>query len=418
MIQSPVFFNKTEISKRLVMFLLFLYLVLYFFISTKILWIFYLILFVLLVFSRRKLVAKPVIVIAILGLPLVWGLIMSYDENLYNTVQGFFYLSIPLLLILIGYQLSKYFTIRQYFSNVLVIGIIISLFFIFVAIYRVGFKAFLSPYTTARFIIGSGSPACVLSLIISLYSDNFDLQLFKNKIRKYLSIMISLTAIYLFASRTYWVMLILFILIFGIKIMKNNRLLLVIFLLIGVFIISVNLINSEHSLSFSKSFIFKLTRSFKEISLSDFKTYKEINLNYRGYEAYMSWKSYIAGNFTELVFGHGLGKLVDLDARVFLAGKYWTSVPVLHNGFFYILVKTGALGTIFNLLFFFFFGLVGVRKYRSSDREQQFLAVFVLACAISLFMTNFVVCGMFNFEMSILLITSGFIISKQIIEVK
>jgi hypothetical protein len=412
----PAFFNKTDISKGVVILLLFTFFVLYFFISTKILWILYLLFLGVLIFSRMKFVFKPIIIISILLLPILWGLVMSYNENLYNTVQGFFYLSIPLLLIIIGFQLSKIFSIKHYFSIILIVGNIISIMFILVAVYKIGFSAFLSPYTKARFVLGSGSPACVLSLIISIYSDKFDLNLFKNNTRRILSIIVSLAAIYLFASRTYWVMLIIFIIIFSFKTIRKDKLLVLIFLSLAAVLIFMNLIYTDNGLSFSNSLIYKLTHSFKEIELSNFKTLREINQNFRGYEAYRSWETYIDGKPSELVFGFGLGKLVHLNTQMLIEGRLWSDIPIVHNGFFYILVKTGALGVVFILLFFFFFILIGVRRCRSKSFEQQFIGLFILACGGALFITNFVICGLFNFEISILLITAGFIISKHYIQ--
>jgi hypothetical protein len=413
----PLFLNKTDISKRILVFLLFAFFVLYFFISTKILWVLYLMFLAVLILSRMKFVIKPIIIVSILSLPILWGLVMSYNESLYNTVQGFFYLSIPLLLIIIGFQLSKILSIKHYFSIILMVGNIISIMFIMVAIYKIGFSAFLSPYTKARFVLGSGSPACVLSLIISLYSDKFDFNLFKNNTRRILSIIVSLAAIYLFASRTYWVMLIIFIIIFSFKTIRNDKLIALIFLSFAAVLIFLNLIYTDNGLSFSNSLIYKLTHSFKEIELSNFKTLREINQNFRGYEAYRSWETYIDGNPCELVFGLGLGKLVHLNMQMLLDGKLWTDIPIVHNGFFYILVKTGAFGIAFILLFFFFFVLIGFKRCRSKNYEQQFIGLFILACGASLFMTNFVICGLYNFEISILLITSGFIISKHYIQI-
>jgi hypothetical protein len=407
------YIDKAELSKKSFLFLIALFLILYFYISTKIIWVLYLLLLTIVTLSRMKFVYKPIIILSILLIPLLWGSFMSFNGDLYHNSQGFFYLSIPLLLISIGFQFSNIFTIKQFLSFVLVIGTIISLLFIIVALFKIGFSAFKSPYTEARFILGSGSPACVLSLVISLFADKFGFDFFKNIFRKYLSILISLAAIYLFASRTYWVMLILFIAVFSVKTIKTDKLLISIVLLISFILIFINIHYSNDDLSFSNSLFYKLTHSFNEIALNNFYSDKDINLNYRGYEAYMAWKTYSQGNIPELIFGQGFGKLVNLNAEVLLAGKFWTQVPIIHNGFFYILLKTGALGLLFNLIFFFFFAMMGLRKYSSKDIKQQFLGVIVLACGLSLFMTNFVICGLFNFESSILLITTGFVLSNN-----
>jgi len=63
------------------------------------------------------------------------------------------------------------------------------------------------------------------SLILGIYSDKFGLSLYKNATSRWFSILINLIAIYLFASRTYWVMLFLFIIIFSLKTMRKDKLL-------------------------------------------------------------------------------------------------------------------------------------------------------------------------------------------------
>lgn len=412
----PLSFKKIDISERIIFFLLILFLVLHLYISTKILWIVYFILLLAITVSRMRVAVSRTSILYILSLPLMWGLIMSFNEDLYHIVQGFFYLSIPLILFAIGFQLSKSYSLEKYFSFIIIAGNIISLIFIFTAIIKVGFNSFLSPFTEARFILGSGSPACVLGLVTSLYSDKFGFILFKSKSGKYITVLLNFTAIYLFASRTYWVMLIIFVIIFSVKILKNYNLFVYTILFLVAFFTIINIVNSRNDLSLSNSIFMKLVHSFKEISVNNFTTYKEINLNYRGFEAYRALQTYSNGNPLELMFGQGLGKLVDLNTQVYLDGKLWNEVPVIHNGFFFILVKTGALGIIFILLFFFNIASIGFKRYRFNNREQQFLGVFILACGASLFMTNFVVNGLFNFEMAILILTSGFIISKDKIE--
>jgi hypothetical protein len=338
---------------------------------------------------------------------------MSFNEDLYHFSQGFFYLSIPLLLVTIGFQLHKIFSKKQFFTFLVVAGNVISLFFIISTLFKVGFSAFLSPYAQARLnLLGSGAPAPVLSLIICLFSDKFGLVLFNNNFKRYLSILLSLIAIYLFASRTYWVMVFIFVCIFIFKTMKSDRLLFLIILFLGSLFLIINYVNSQNELSYSTSILYKLTHSLTEIKISNFKTFRDINLNYRGYEAYRSWISYREGGFLELMFGSGLGKLIDLNTKIQLAGKVWSEVPVIHNGFFLALVKTGALGFIAILLFFFYITKEGLSRYKSKNTDQQFMSIFLVGCSAALFMANFVVGGLYNFEMSILLITSGYLISK------
>ncbi|MGC3977978.1 MAG: hypothetical protein QM751_06935 [Paludibacteraceae bacterium] len=67
----------------------------------------------------------------------------------------------------------------------------------------------------------------------------------------------------------------------------------------------------------------------------------------------MAIDTYADGNFLELFFGKGLGQLIDLKMYIELAGTDWRYIPVLHNGYAYILVKTGIIGVLFFVIFYF-----------------------------------------------------------------
>jgi len=315
---------------------------------------------------------------------------------------------------MIGFQMAKIYDLKHYFILIRNAGNIISLIFIIFTIQRVGFNAFLSPYTEARFIVGSGSPVCVLSLILGFFSGKFGLDIYRNRYERWVAIILNLTAIYLFASRTYWVVLILFILLFSLKAMKKENLLIILGLLLFIFFLIFIWVNSQSDLSFANSLLFKLINSLNEIRIKEFKTFEEINIYFRGYEAFRSWETYSNGNIFELIFGGGFGQLVDLKIEILLAGSYWKAVPWVHNGFFFILVKQGALGLIFIILFYIFFIKAGIKDLNSLSRDKQFRGILMISITLSLVITNFVDCGLFNFEMSILLITLGFLISLNL----
>jgi len=335
---------------------------------------------------------------------------MSFNSDIYHVVQGFFYLTIPLIFILIGYQLFRIFTLQMFLSYLVIAGNIIALFFIILTIIKAGFVAFISPYIEARFVVGPGSFACIYSLVIAAYSKNFNIKIFKNDKKRYLSILINLVAIYLFASRTYWIILFVFVIIFSISTIRRDRFVFNSIVILGLFLLAATILKSSSGLSFANSILYKLVNSFEEIRVNKFSNMEDITRYYRGYEAYRSWITYSQGNPMELIFGGGMGQLVDLNAKVLLAGSYWTKVPWVHNGFFFLLVKTGALGLIFNLIMFIYLIKSGLKRMINERHEFHFMQLSVIGCAISLFISNFVICGLFNLEMAILLIITGFLI--------
>lgn len=403
--------GRSALTRLILMSLLFSFLTLYFFVSHKIIWLLYLLYLVTIAAARMKLTIKPVIVPLLVALPLLWALLMSGQSDFYHFTQGFFYLSIPLIMIITGYQLSKIFSLHQFFISIVIIGIITAILFITLTVISAGFVAFLSPFTEARFVVASGSSACILSLITAAYSEYFGIKIFKQKTGKYLAVIINLIAVYLFASRTYWVFLFVFVIIFSIKTVRRDKLLFAGFMLIAGLLIFLSVIDSKEGLTFNNSILYKLINSLKEVKVRNITDYEYINWYFRGYEAYRSWVTFSESSLLHKVLGGGYGKLVSLNAEVLLDGKYWTAVPWVHNGFFFILVKEGLLGIVFVFLFFFYLGRESIRGYRKDSLQRQYLRLVLRGCTFTLFIANYVVCGMFSHEMAILLISIGFLLS-------
>jgi hypothetical protein len=408
--RDKILLDMERLNKSLIMLLLLSFLVLLIFISNKVVWVSYLFLAAILVMARKKIVIEPVQVLFLLVLPLIWCLLMSFNDGLVQSVKGFFYLSVPLMMIFTGFQLKRIFTFEEFYKWLVGIGTAISLIYIILTLARVGFVAFISPYAEARYSVGPGSPSVVLSLIIALFSERFDVKIFKTNNERRIIILINLIAIYLFASRTFWVMLVVYIIFFSIKIFKRDNLLVLSGIALAVVITIVIITNSRTGLTFSNSILYKFVNSFSEIRMGDFKTDRDINSFYRGFETYRSWKTYAGGTIPELLFGGGYGKLIDLETEVKLAGEYWTKIPIVHNGFFFVLVKEGALGLIFNILLFLKIFGTGLANYRTKHKQTAFISVFLIASGAALILVNYVDCGMYTLEMTILMITTGFLL--------
>jgi hypothetical protein len=74
----------------------------------------------------------------------------------------------------------------------------------------------------------------------------------------------------------------------------------------------------------------------------------DLNAKYRAFEALAALNTYLAGGGWNLLFGNGFGKMVDLGTLMTLGlpGKQtdFQYIPILHNGYLYLLVKTGLVG--------------------------------------------------------------------------
>jgi hypothetical protein len=157
----------------------------------------------------------------------------------------------------------------------------------------------------------------------------------------------------------------------------------------------------------------KLARTLTEISVSDYKDSKEINDNWRGYETYRAINEYKSGNAKQKILGHGFGSLVELGLTKNLGGVDFTEIPILHNGYAYILVKTGIFG-ILCYIFFYSNLLIIALKYRNAlSSEQVLFSRLLLGCTLSLLLSMYVVGGMAEIHNSEYVLLVGFILNRM-----
>ena len=97
-----------------------------------------------------------------------------------------------------------------------------------------------------------------------------------------------------------------------------------------------------------ESFVQKTANTSSEVNVHSYETYEDINLNWRGFEAARAAKTYAEFGDTEKLVGGGFGTMVDLGFAMKLGlgndAESFEFVPLLHNGYMELLVKTGLLG--------------------------------------------------------------------------
>lgn len=91
-------------------------------------------------------------------------------------------------------------------------------------------------------------------------------------------------------------------------------------------------------------------RAVQEMTVSDYASEEDINLHWRGYESFMALRQLRSLGLRGLVIGGGFGQMVELEIPWVLSGVEFDAIPHLHNGYFYILVKTGFVGLLLFLL--------------------------------------------------------------------
>lgn len=297
------------------------------------------------VIQKNKLLSK---LLWFLLIPIGWALFYGivFHDN-YLVFKDCFYLSTPLIFILIGMIFARKLPFRTFIKSFIFFATASGLVFIADSFIQYGFEALLDPrdagYTNAFFgrsMILASCLACVILTGLHFFSK---LRIPKRKSWFYFSILINILCVYMSGSRTIILSLGVSLCIMFYYIVKRHLMIGVIGG--GVFLLAAIALTSSDS-SLAQAF----TRSGSEIGVRDYATQADINTNYRGWEAYQALKTYKKGNLYELLFGHGAGKLIALD--VVVIGDF-EAIPILHNGYYYLLVKIGPIGMLFYLLFYF-----------------------------------------------------------------
>ncbi|MCX2574018.1 O-antigen ligase family protein [Pedobacter sandarakinus] len=121
----------------------------------------------------------------------------------------------------------------------------------------------------------------------------------------------------------------------------------------------------------------------------------DINDNWRGYEAYQGVLKFYNGSTFQKTFGYGYGALVDLNLIMNLGGKDYSEIPVLHNGYVMLLVKSGIFGILMYLIFIYALGFMKLKKSEDSP-EQFYFGQMLSALSIIVLINTFTITGLLN----------------------
>lgn len=347
--------------------------------------------------------------IFIISFPLFIGFLGFFKFQLSDVIRDYYYFLNPLIFLSIGYSLSFLFSTKILLKIFLYLGFFFSLFHVFISFYKLGLNPF-AHFTVIRDEVSPGNSLTLLSLFIIFLGKKIDKNFYINPYFKVLAILIHILAFILFGSRTYLTMLLIFLAFLLIKKINRKTILFILIAISLFFIFSRSLTPQGDGISFSG----KLMGSFSEIGMNGFSDASDITKKYRGFEAFMTFQSFLSGSSNEQIFGQGFGALIDLKYEVFLGNQYFRFVPVLHNGFLYILIKIGIIGLFLYLIFYYFLFKNVARNFdpKNTNIEFYYLIRFCKASIISLLVSNMVVSSIFNPEFEFLQVFLMAIYSK------
>lgn len=158
-------------------------------------------------------------------------------------------------------------------------------------------------------------------------------------------------------------------------------------------------------------FTSRIVNFVDEIAFADYADQADINRNWRGFESYLALKTMDAGSLAHWMFGYGFGAVVDLGFLIELGSDVpLSAIPIMHNGYVYVLYKTGIAGLAAYVLFYLANVALAVRRARPRPRdpERTALALVMLGAVLSLAVIMVVVGGMPQMHGTELVLVLGF----------
>lgn len=315
------------------------------------------------------------------------------DEASYNFVRDIAYLLKPIIGLLLGYQLMRKFP-DSFFSTIIISGVLVSVGHLFVVL-----LTFLNYHTLTANILrshcGFFSDYEVYVIIILIFHKKFDYKITKQKLYVYGFLLITSTLLYV--SRTNFVQfLVLFVGMKGyFKINKRSisvMLLTIILVLAGYSAIYYS--NPSRSGKSFEVFLFKI----KNVPNEAFKTrvnssdWKDFNDNYRSYENITTVRQVTEDGLFSTICGKGLGASINLAQEIITTDNTKVKhIPILHNGFSTVFLKSGLIGVFFLILFL----ILLIKNTKSSVDEVKTLNFLIIGSGVFLILSNWVFMGLY-----------------------
>jgi hypothetical protein len=351
-------------------------------------------------------------------LKLVWpllgvlfvGFIGVYDHEMRHILRDIAFALTPITLIAIGYWIAGKRAMWPLILKVMVnFGFILAAIHLSTFLLNPGLLSLDLEEVRKAAGVGAGSLA-TLSLVIGLFQYRLGIgNMFPNYLPRLIALPVLLLSFVLSYSRTeFVVMVVLTLALLGLVTRVNLRTILVaVVLVVSLFAMVVTTPEGEVG-----TFRSKLIRSATEVAVSNYETRKDINDNWRGFETYQVLASFSNGNIQQQILGQGFGALVDLGFYIGLGETDLRYIPIFHNGYAYVLIKTGLLGLAFYVFFYVSVIRYALRYNDSLNLEQRFLARLLFGCALSLILIMYVVGGMAQAAQPAFVLLLGYLVRR------
>lgn len=360
--------------------------------------IYFIVIVIAFLHGKLSIMDYPILLLVPFPAMIIIGLGNSFGFSSVDIIKDFWYFSLPVVSLLVGWIISKDWSARNLKKHLVIVSTVVSCLFLVKAIWLISFESvsFVEKYEW-RQALGAGEFISVWGLFIlfDLFYGKSDEPIFKRRFI-YLCMLINLMAVIVADSRTSLVLLFVgtFFVFIPAHLGKKRRLYFAAMTFGGIVILAI--------LSFSKgdstSSVGRLQNIVWEQFSFSFVDMADINQKYRAFEALAGMRTFLEGTWIDQMIGFGFGKTIDLGMIMTLGipgeKNDYQFVPILHNGYIYILVKTGILGFLLYLMFIVrtFLAFTRVRV----DPSKFFWPKLGITIMIGTLLSTFVVSGPFN----------------------
>ncbi len=342
-------------------------------------------------------IITPVILVFLLGF---LGMFI-HKYHLFNIVKDIFHFIKPILGLLIGYIFYKRINdFKLFVKTIIVTGFLSSL------VHYIIIAFFINNIENVSNIREHGTDNFVelFALFFLIFYKKFQKEnLFSSKLIHYIILFSLFISCVLYFSRTMIVIAIMALLtMYGYTIITKKTLKIMGFLLLFTlafyaFLFSANIQRNSKGI---ESFLFKVKNAPAEVFKTriDREDHTDLWDHWRGYEASKAFEL-LNDSPKGYIFGCGYGSLVNLKFYAPLSNdqKGMKYISELHNGYVYILYKTGILGIVLYLYFLF-------SLYVKIYFDKRFTTTFISTIGICFLFSTLVTVGINNSNDTIIIL--------------
>jgi len=327
---------------------------------------------------------------------LVIGIISSFFNSnpLYETIRDITYLSKPLIGLFLGYQIvkKKDFDVLKAFIYA---GVVLAIIHFSKLFYGVLFLKIYNIHEL-RHIGGYFNDFEIYSLVLLIFYRKLHIN-FSQKNRLILLAVLATSSLLYFARINIIQFFILYVALAGyLKLTKKSLLVLTsISVVVLLSYSAIYISNPNRNSKGFEAFLYKI----KIAPIEPFKTkinkedWKDFNDNYRSFENILTVKQVTNDGFLTILFGKGCGSTIKLGRQVFTNdGEFISKVPILHNSYMTIFLKSGAFGVMLLIIF-----IVTLIKQKPKIRNQDITNIhyILVGTAFFLVLSNWVFMGIY-----------------------